>query len=219
MPRPSARKAQFTARTYEQARAKFAERAAEQSGNRPMSTASLMQALANALPPDVQIAGEAITGGLDLLSALDLQSETDYLSSRGGGIGQGLPGAIAMKLANPHRPALCVSGDGSAMYTIQTLWTAAHHQIPVVNLILNNGTYRILKLNMNRYRNVAGIEAGRGYANLDIGEPMIDFVNVATGMGLKARRITSVEEVRGAVTEAFRSGEPWLLDVIVDGAI
>lgn len=199
------------------AKAAFEAQAASQGSNQPMSTASLMHAMAAALPPRTQVASEAITGGLDLIAALDFKDGQDYLSSRGGGIGQGLPSVIGMKLANPDRPALCVSGDGSAMYTIQTLWTAAHHGIPVVNLILNNGTYRILKLNMNRFRKVADIAPDRGYTHLDINEPPIDFVSVAQGMGLRACRVTSPAEVGPAIANAFASGEPWLIEAVVDG--
>jgi benzoylformate decarboxylase len=213
-----ARRAQM-AEQHAQAKAGFIARAAEQAGNRPMSTASLMKAMADALPDDVQVASEAITGGLDLVAAMDFRTGADLLSSRGGGIGQGLPTVIGMKLAHPARPALCVTGDGSAMYTIQTLWTAAHHGIPIVALILNNGTYRILKLNMNRFRKVADIDPGRGYANLDINDPPIDFVNMAVGMGLKALRVTSPDEVGPAVARAFASNEPWLIEAVVDGPV
>lgn len=199
--------------------AAFEARATAQGSNQPMSTASLMHALAAALPPKTQVASEAITGGLDLIAALDFKDGQDYLSSRGGGIGQGLPSVIGMKLANPDRPALCVSGDGSAMYTIQTLWTAAHHRIAVVNLILNNGTYRILKLNMNRFRKVADIAPDRGYEHLDIDDPPIDFVSLAQGMGLKACRVTSPSEVGPAIANAFASGEPWLVEAVVDGPV
>ena len=213
-----ARKLELAERTARD-RAAFTDRAAATGGNRPMSTARLMQELAAALPADTQVAGEAITGGLDLQAALDFRSPSDYLSSRGGGIGQGLPSVIGMKLAAPARPALCVTGDGSAMYTIQTLWTAAHHRIPIVTVVLNNGTYRILKLNMNRYRDVAKRDPARGYPHLDINDPVIDFANIAIGMGLNARRIEDPAEVGAAVAEAFASGEPWLLDIVVDGAV
>ena len=123
-----------------------------------------------------------------MLRTLSFDQTGDYLAARGGGIGQGLPGAIGIKLAFPERPVLCLSGDGSSLYTIQTLWSAAHHKIPVVFLILNNGAYRILKINMNRYRQNAAI-ADRGYQHLDLSEPQVDFVSLAKGFGLQAVRV------------------------------
>ena len=123
-----------------------------------------------------------------------------------------------MKLALPDRPLLCLSGDGSALYTIQALWTAAHHDIPVVFVILNNGAYRILKLNMNRYRQEAGL-ADRGYQHMDLSEPGIDFVALAQGFGVTAERVDAPEDVGPAIERAFEANEPRLIDVLVDGSV
>ncbi len=186
--------------------------------NGTMSPARLMHELAEALPAQTVVAAEAITATADLTRTLNLRTE-DYLSSRGGGIGQGLPSAIGVKLAFPKRPVLCVSGDGSALYTIQALWTAAHHRIPVVFLIINNGTYRILKMNMNRYRNEAQIDPARGYPHLDLSDPALDLVSLAKGFGVSARALTDPGQIGPAVQSAFASGEPWLLDVTVDARL
>ncbi|MGI9331554.1 MAG: thiamine pyrophosphate-binding protein, partial [Gammaproteobacteria bacterium] len=193
-----------------------AHKADSDPGNRPMSTATLMHILREASPENVAVAGEAITAGADLLATFPFQDPLDYLASRGGGIGQGLPSAIGLKLAQPRRPVLCVSGDGSALYTIQALWTAAHHRIPIVFVIVNNGTYRILKLNMNRYRKTASIDADRGYPHLDLAHPPVDFVSTAEGLGVSARRVNDAGELKAAVEWAFDSNGPCLLDVSVD---
>ena len=106
---------------------------------------------------------------------------------------------------------LCVSGDGSALYTIQALWTAAHHRVPVVFVILNNRVYRILKYNMNRFRAVAGVEGRAGsYRHLDLTDPDIDYVSVARGFGVEGRRVAEPGELGPAVREAFASGAPRL---------
>ena len=118
----------------------------------------------------------------------------------------------------PDRAVLCLSGDGSALYTIQALWTAAHHDIPVVFLILNNGAYRILKLNMNRYRKESKLK-NRGFQHLDLAEPPVDFVSIAKGMGVEAVRVENAEDVGPAVKRAFESNKPWLLDVVIDGTV
>ena len=194
------------------------ERAAP--GNRPMSAARAMHELARAAPEGVAVAREAITADSDLSRSFDFRVPGDAIGSRGGGIGQGLPTGIGLKLAQPERPVLCVSGDGSSLYTIQALWTAAHHRIPVVFVILNNRVYRILKYNMNRFRAVAKVEGRTGsYRHLDLTDPNIDYVSVARGFGVEGRRVAEPEEVGPAVREAFASGAPRLIELLVDGAV
>ncbi|MEM7254610.1 MAG: thiamine pyrophosphate-binding protein [Pseudomonadota bacterium] len=196
-----------------------AARVQKTSGNKPMSAARLMAEINAAIPENTMTSSEAITAGAELTRTFDLKAPGDYLSSRGGGIGQGVPGAIGMKLAYPERPALCVTGDGSSLYTIQALWTAAHHDIPVVFVILNNRVYRILKYNMNRYRQEAGTPERQGYLHLDLTEPDIDFVSLARGFGLQAKRIVDADELADAVRDAFAAGVPYLLDVVVEGGV
>ena len=189
-------------------------------GNRPMPAARAMHELARAAPEGVAVAREAITAGRDLSRSFDFSAPGDAIGSRGGGIGQGLPTGIGLKLARPERPVLCVSGDGSALYTIQALWTAAHHRIPVVFVILNNRVYRILKYNMNRFRAIAEVEGRAGsYRHLDLTDPDIDYVSVARGFGVEGRRVSEPGEVAEAVTEAFASGAPRLLEFVVDGTV
>ena len=192
-------------------------RAARRTEGRAMSVAALMAELAGALPSEVVVSGEAITGTPDLLGSLDFTDRHDFMAARGGGIGQGLPSAVALQLAHPERPVIAISGDGSALYTIQALWTAAHRRLPIVFLILNNGAYRVLKLNMDRYRGMVQLPGNRGYPYLDIDSPRVDFVTVAAGFGVEGRRVEKVEEVAPAVEAAFSSGKPCLLDVLVDG--
>ena len=193
-------------------------RAQATSGNKAMSPARLMMELRDCLPENVAVSAEAISSGLDMLRTLKLHTASDFISARGGGIGQGLPSTIGMKLALPDRPVLCLSGDGSALYTIQALWTAAHHDIPVVFLILNNGAYRILKLNMNRYRKESELE-DRGFQHLDLSHPDVDFVSIAKGLGVEAVRIENPEDVGPAVKRAFAANQPWLIDVVIDGSV
>ncbi len=196
-----------------------AEKAAAPLGNRDMSSARLMAELAKALPENVCVASEAITASPDMLRTLDFKTPSDLLMSRGGGIGQGLPSALGLKLANPERPVICISGDGSACYTLQALWSAAHHGVAVVFLIINNGSYRILKLNMDRYRHEAHIAAERPYPHMDLTQPAVDFVRIAGGFGVEGKRVNHPHELGDAVRTAFECGGPYLLDVAVDGAL
>jgi benzoylformate decarboxylase len=195
------------------------EKAGSSREGAPMSSARLMAEVKEALPPQVAIVHEAITASFDLTRTIPFSSEMDFLAARGGGIGQGLPGGIGVKLALPERPVLCISGDGSSLYTIQALWTAAHHRIPVVFLILNNKVYKILKVNMTRFRSEFGLGGERAFPHMDLTDPDIDYVRVAGGFGMKGRRVESAPEVAPALREAFASGEPYLLEVLVDGSL
>ena len=216
----AARMERIRGRKEEEARAQRGRAERPSPGNRPMSAARAMHELARAAPEGVAVAREAITAGPDLVRSFDFRAPGDAVGSRGGGIGQGLPTGIGLKLARPERPVLCVSGDGSALYTIQALWTAAHHRIPVVFVIVNNRVYRILKYNMNRFRAVAGVEGRAGsYRHLDLTDPDIDYVSVARGFGVEGRRVAAPEEIGPAVEEAFASGAPRLIELVVDGSV
>ena len=185
----------------------------------PISTARLMAELRDALPSNAVVVNEAITGSADLARTVLFASTGDYYGTRGGGIGQALPGALGVKLAHPDRPVVAISGDGSAMYSIQALWTATHHSLPMVYIILHNRTYRILKLNMNIYRRRFGIEDDGSFPHMDLTGPEIDFVELARGMGMTARRVERADEIAGALEEALAANAPVLLDVLVDGSV
>ncbi len=101
-----------------------------------------------------------------------------------------LPGALGVKLAHPGRPVVAISGDGSAMYSIQALWTAAHHDLAVVFVILDNREYRILKHNMDVYRQRFGVRTDRPYVHMDLTGPELSFVDIARGMGVAGTRVT-----------------------------
>ena len=160
---------------------------------------------------------ESITASLDLARTVTFERVGDYVGARGGGIGQALPGALGVKLAHPERPVLALSGDGSAMYSIQALWTAAHHDLAVVFLILNNREYRILKHNMDTYRQRFGAKPERGYPHMDLVSPDLGFVDLARGMGVEAARIDRPDDLRPALDKAVAARRPFLLDVAIEG--
>ncbi len=195
------------------------QRLAAHFDDRPMSPARLMSEVAKAVPDDAVIVNESITSNGDLLGFLPIDDPERYCGTRGGGIGQGLVGGLGASVAHPDRPVLVFSGDGSAMYSIQALWTAAHRDMPVVFLILHNREYRILKINMDIYRERFGIPADRPYPHMNLTEPELDFVEMARGMGVPGRRIEDPGEVEEAVRTAFASPGPYLLDVIIGGSI
>jgi benzoylformate decarboxylase len=192
-------------------------RAAKRWDAAPISMPRLAAEIEAALPADAILVDEAITAGPDLARTVHFERPGDYVGVRGGGIGQALPGALGVKLAHPERPVVAVSGDGSAMYSIQALWTAAHHALPVVFLIVNNREYRILKHNMDTYRQRFGAKPDRGYPNMDLLPPDLGFVDLARGLGVEALRVATPGELRPALDKALAANRPFLLDVAVEG--
>jgi benzoylformate decarboxylase len=192
-------------------------RAAKRWDQTPISVPRVVAEIEAALPADAVVVDESITASLDLARTVDFAGPGSYVGARGGGIGQALPGALGVKLALPDRPVVALSGDGSAMYSIQALWTAAHHDLAVVFLILNNREYRILKHNMDTYRQRFGAKPDRGYPNMDLVSPDLGFVDMARGMGVEAARVSKPEELRSALDLALGAGRPYLLDIAIEG--
>ena len=185
--------------------------------NRPMPPARLMKELAEAIDPATLVYDEAITAGGYLTRYLRFGEGGQHFRAVGGGLGNGMPSPLGLKLARPDRPVLTVVGDGSALYTIQALWTAARYRIPITYVIVNNASYRILKLNLLEYLGEAA--AGRRFVALDLDEPSLDFARIAAAFGVKGQRIEDPAAIVDAVREAQGAGEPRLLDVVVDGSI
>jgi benzoylformate decarboxylase len=205
------------------ARGREAEAATQRSRSQarwdhePIAVPRLMAELRDALPANVVVVNEAITASVDLTRTLEFSHAGDYYGVRSGGIGQAVPGALGVKLAHPDRPVVAVSGDGSAMYSVQALWTAAHHDLAVVWVILHNREYRVLKHNMDTYRRRFGVAADRPHPHMNLTTPDLDFVALAQGMGVAARRVTKPAELGEALRTALAAGAPYLLDVVVEG--
>jgi benzoylformate decarboxylase len=192
-------------------------RAARRWDQAPIAVPRFMADLEAVLPPGAIVVDESITAGPDLARTVQFDGPGDYVGARGGGIGQALPGALGVKLAQPDRPVVALSGDGSAMYSIQALWTAAHHDLAVAFVILNNREYRILKHNMDTYRQRFGAKPDRGYPNMDLVAPDLGFVDIARGLGVEGLRVSTPGELRPALEKALGAGRPFLLDVAIEG--
>ena len=184
---------------------------------RPMPAALALETLAAAAPEETAVVEEAITAGREIPRAFAFRGPGDFFTGRGGGIGQGIAGALGVKLACPDRPVLCISGDGSAMYSIQALWTAAHLRLPILFVILANREYRILKHNLDIYRHRFGTGSNRPYREMDLIDPPLGFVEMAAGMGVAGTRVTEPDELEAAARDAFASGAPYLIEVAVEG--
>jgi len=193
------------------------QRVREKWDNQPISPARLMADLRDCLPPDAIIYNEAITASIDLFGMIPFDQPGSFFGNHGGGIGQGLPGALGVKLAKPDQTVIAVVGDGSAMYTIQSFYTAAYHNIPVIYIIISNQSYRILKYNMNRYLLMQRITKERPYPFMNLNEPALDFVSLARGMGMSGKCITRPDDIQPTIKEALSLGEPYVIEIRTEG--
>ena len=140
-----------------------------------------------------------------------------FYGMRGGGIGWALPPPSASSSGLPHRPVVALVGDGGSLYTIQALWTAAHERVPVIAVVLNNRSYRILK---QRTRALGGHSAASGkYLAMDLVDPEIDLVGLARAFGVDAVAATTIPDVLTAVADGLSSGRPLVVDAAVDGEL
>ncbi|TMJ26545.1 MAG: thiamine pyrophosphate-binding protein [Alphaproteobacteria bacterium] len=183
----------------------------------PTSMARCMAEIKAGAPKDVVVVDETITANLDLFKTFTFKGPGDYFSGRGGGIGQGVAGALGVAVADLKRPILCLSGDGSSMYSIQALWTAAHHDLPIVFVILANREYRVLKHNIDAYRLRFEVKSNKPYAHMDLTVPALGFVDLARGMGVAGTHVTKADGIKAAVAAAFASGKPHLLEIEIEG--
>jgi benzoylformate decarboxylase len=183
----------------------------------PTSMARCMAEIKAGAPADVVVVDETITANLDLFKTFAFKGPGDYYSGRGGGIGQGVAGALGVAVADPKRPILCVSGDGSSMYSIQALWTAAHHDLPIVFVILANREYRVLKHNIDAYRARFDVKSNKPYAHMDLTGPVLGFVDMARGMGIAGTHVAKADDIKAAVAAAFASGKPHLIEIEIEG--
>jgi len=178
-----------------------------------LNAEKVAQSVGALLPENAIISDEAQTSGLKLPSCTTGSPKHDLLALTGGAIGQGLPVAVGAAIAGKNRPVLALIGDGSSMYTIQSLWTIAAEKLNVTTVILNNGSYAILNIELER---VGAEKAGpKAKSQLDISKPEIDFVSIAKGMGMPAERVRTAEEFNAALENAFRDPGPHLIDAIV----
>jgi benzoylformate decarboxylase len=182
----------------------------------PVQPLALLGAIGDMLPKDAVVIEEVLSSAPGIRSLIRSDDAQSFYGLRGGGIGWGLPAAIGVKLALPERPVVALIGDGSAMYTIQALWTAAHYKIPVIFVILNNTSYRILKQRLHALRGHA--EQVDTYVGMELLDPAIDFVGLSRSLGVAAERARTVHEATDLIAKALADNEPMLIDVELDRA-
>jgi benzoylformate decarboxylase len=181
----------------------------------PISISRLMMEIRGLMNPDTVIVDDCWSSSGMLRQVLDLtKSKTFFRSRKGGSIGWGLPGALGVKLGLPDRQVVVVSGDGSAAWSIQSLWTAARYRIPVTFVITNNATYRQVKL--VRKMVLGEYPLNEKHEGMEIDDPVMNFSMIAQSMGVKGENVKDPRDLGPALKAAFNSGEPRLVEVFVE---
>ncbi len=176
-----------------------------------LTTETLAAAVGATLPEGTIVVDEGNTSGLFVPAATAGAPRHDWLTLTGGAIGIGLPMATGAAVAAPERPVLCLQADGSAMYTLQALWTQAREGLNVTTVVLSNRSYAILNMELHR----VGADAGGPLARrlLDLTDPELDFCDLARGMGVPARRVENAEDLVTALEGGFAEAGPTLIEV------
>ena len=180
----------------------------------PVQPLALLEAIGAMLPKNAVVIEEILSSAPGARSLIASDDEQSFFALRGGGIGWGLPAAIGAKLALPDRPVVALVGDGSAMYTVQALWTAARYKIPVVWVIFNNTSYRILKQRIVAMRGLA--EQADTFVGMELNDPAIDFVGLARSLGIEGASAKTVKEATDLIAKGLKDNVPVLIDVALD---
>ena len=178
-----------------------------------INSANLGAILAELLPEDAIVSDESATSGGAAFAMCAGAARHDWLQLTGGAIGQGLPLAVGAAVACPDRKVIALQADGGGMYTDQALWTMAREQLDVTTVILNNGSYAILNIELMR----VGVQnpGPKALSMLDLKHPALDWSRMSEGMGVPAVRVTTAEEFRAALAEALQHKGPRLIEVLL----
>jgi benzoylformate decarboxylase len=208
----SARRAQVATDNWQVRRAQGAAQTLLRESARPMDPTLLMLRIADNLPVEAIVVEEALTSSVKLSQFLHLRDQSSLFGLASGGLGFAVPGAVGISMAKPGRPVVAIVGDGSAMYGIQGLWTAAHFRLPITYVITNNRSYRIIK------ERLVSMQGSDRFVGMDMRDPAIDFCKLAESFGLATVRITDPADVGPALKAAIASGAPNLIDIsVADG--
>ena len=169
--------------------------------------------LVEAMPDGAILVDEGLTSSRQVTALRAHRDRYGYHALASGGIGWGLPASVGVSLAHPGRPVVCFSGDGSSMYSIQSLWTAANHKLPLNFVIVNNGGYRIIK------QRLLAFHGDDNYIGMDFVDPPVDFSGMAKALGLEAIRVTDPRELKPVLASAFSRPGTKLIEVVVSNAV
>jgi len=177
----------------------------------PLTHEAIAQAIAAAIPENAIVVDESITTGRGFFPPTAASKPHDWLQNMGGSIGFSTPVATGAAVACPDRKVICMVGDGSAMYTLQSLWTQARENLDIVTIVFANRMYQILR---GEFDGVGAGEPGRRAQDmLSIGRPSLDWVSLAKGMGVPGRAVESADDFNKALAEANAEKGPQLIEV------
>ena len=177
-----------------------------------VSSPKVANAVGALLPEGAIVSDEANTAGLWVAAATAGAPPHDALTLTGGAIGQGLPVATGAAVACPDRKVVCLEADGSAMYTIQALWTQAREQLPVTTIIFANNSYAILKAEFANMK--AGDAPGpRALSMIDLTNPTLDWQAMAKSMGVPSVAVETAEDFHAQLLRSFDAEGPMLIEV------
>jgi benzoylformate decarboxylase len=194
-------------------RAKLVAEISQRGDRAPIDPDWLALQVVEAMPAHAILVDEGLTSSRPMTALRAHRDRYGYHALASGGIGWGLPASVGVSMANPERPVVCYAGDGSAMYSIQSLWTAAHHKLPLTFVIANNGGYRIIK------QRLLAFHGDDHFVGMDFADPAVQFAELARSLGMAATRVTEANELKPALLSAFSRPGPKLIEVVVDGSV
>ncbi|MGJ4910731.1 thiamine pyrophosphate-binding protein [Bradyrhizobium sp. HKCCYLS2033] len=211
--RAQERVAELSSKNWSARRRRLAAQIEAARERTPIDPDYLALQVAEAMPEHGILVDEGLTSARYMTALWPYRDRYNYHALASGGIGWGLPASVGVSLANPDRPVVCYSGDGSAMYSIQALWTAAHHKLPLSVVIVNNGGYRIIK------QRLLSFHGDDNYIGMDFVDPQVDFAGLARSLGCEAMRISDPRELQPTLSAAFRRPGAKLIEVMVSNAV
>ncbi|MDJ0796493.1 MAG: thiamine pyrophosphate-binding protein [Calothrix sp. MO_167.B12] len=185
----------------------------------PLHFSRFMEELAAQLPEDAIIFDEALTNSPPITRYVTPTEPGQYFLTRGGSLGVGIPSAMGVKIANPDKTVIGITGDGGAMFTIQALWSAARHNVDAKFIVCNNRSYKLLQVNVLAYWQERGIPDHDYPLSFDLSKPVIYFDEMARSMGVEAVRVEKPEEIAPAIKQALAHKGPFLIDVVLEAEV
>ena len=176
----------------------------------PITPNWLMMTLAENISNNNIVVEEALVSSRSLLNFLPFKNSKDFYGLASGGIGWAVSGCIGVSLANNNKTIVAIIGDGSSMYAIQSIWTAAHYNLPIIYVIANNQSYRIIKERLEGFHN------NTNFVGMDFNKPKIDFVKLGNSMGVESIQVSEPTELKSLFKKAFKYKKPYLIEVMVD---
>jgi len=205
--------AELATRNWTARRKTLVEQISKHATTTPIDPDWLSLQVIEAMPDNAILVDEGLTSSRQMIALRPHRDRYGYHALASGGIGWGLPASVGVSLANPDRPVVCYSGDGSSMYSIQSLWTAANQNLPLTFIIVNNGGYRIIK------QRLLAFHGDDHYVGMDFKDPPVDFTALAKSMGLEATRVTDPTQLKSVLSSAFSRPGAKLIEVVVNNAV